>query len=57
MQFASGRMLGGHMSRKHPGNSFEYQIKKQVHITKECERNRRIYFKKQKTKKIEKSEV
>jgi hypothetical protein len=41
----SGRQLGGHMSRKHPGNSVEYNKKRQLHSTKAVERERRKYFK------------
>ena len=46
-QFESGRKLGGHMSRRHPGNSFEYFIKKQMQSTRTTERDRRKYFKDQ----------
>jgi hypothetical protein len=53
--FENGRMLGGHVSRKHPGISYEYYVKKEVHKTKEFERSRRRYFKNQKAKKGEKS--
>jgi hypothetical protein len=43
--FENGRQLGGHMSRRHPGNSTDYNKKKQVHFTKTVERERRRYFK------------
>ena len=49
-EFETGRKLGGHMSRKHPGYSFEYLVKKEVHKTKIFERNRRKYFKGKKSK-------
>jgi hypothetical protein len=35
------------MSRRHPGYSFEYYVKKEVHKTKSFERSRRKYFKAQ----------
>jgi hypothetical protein len=44
-EFESGRQLGGHMSRKHPGKAIEYGFKKELHKVKEIERNRRKYFK------------
>lgn len=44
-EFESGRQLGGHMSRRHPGNSLDYSKRKQLHITKTVERERRKYFK------------
>lgn len=36
LQFQSGRKLGGHVSRKHPGNSYEYHLKKEVQRNKAC---------------------
>lgn len=44
-EFLSGRQLGGHMSRRHPGNSLDYSKKRQLHFTKTVERERRKYFK------------
>lgn len=44
-EFLSGRQLGGHMSRRHPGNSLDYSKRKQLHFTKTVERERRKYFK------------
>lgn len=43
--FSSGRQLGGHMSRRHPGNSTDYSKKRRLHNTKTVERDRRRYFK------------
>lgn len=43
--FNSGRQLGGHMSRRHPGNSTDYSKKRRLHSTKTVERDRRKYFK------------
>lgn len=34
-EFESGRQLGGHMSRKHPGKAIEYGFKKELHKVKE----------------------
>lgn len=53
-QFNNGRQLGGHMSRRHPGNSVEYVIKKQVQSTKKLERRRRNYFKSKRMKNLQK---
>jgi len=36
------------MSRRHPGFSYEYLVKKEIHKTKQFERSRRTYFKNQK---------
>jgi hypothetical protein len=43
--FSNGRQLGGHMSRRHPGNSTDYSKKRRLHNTKTVERDRRKYFK------------
>lgn len=43
--FENGRQLGGHMSRRHPGKSMEYGVKRQAQRTKLVERKRRNYFK------------
>lgn len=45
------------MSRKHPGISYEYYVKKEVHKTKEFERSRRAYFKNQKARKGRKNKL
>lgn len=42
--FTTGRQLGGHMSRKHPGRSDTYNSKRFVHKFMKCERARREYF-------------
>jgi hypothetical protein len=39
------------MSRKHPGNSTDYTIKKEMQRIKEVEKNRRNYFKAETQKK------
>lgn len=44
-KFKNGRQLGGHMSRKHPGSSFDYATKRQVQFIKRLEKERRDYFK------------
>ena len=46
--FETGRKLGGHISRKHAGNSYEHKIKQEIHKSKSFERRRRKYLKKQK---------
>ncbi len=33
-EFDSGRQLGGHMSRKHPGKAFDYIFKKELQKVK-----------------------
>lgn len=33
------------MSRRHPGNSLDYSKRRQLHLTKTVERERRKYFK------------
>jgi hypothetical protein len=43
-KFDNGKQLGGHMSRKHPGNSMDYNKKKKVQSSKAVEKERRKYF-------------
>ena len=43
-KFDNGRQLGGHMSRKHPGNSIDYSKKKKVQSSRAVEKERRDYF-------------
>lgn len=45
IEFKSGRQLGGHMSRKHPGKSTDYKQRKEIRKNKFVEKSRRYYFK------------
>ena len=45
--FGTGRLLGGHMSRKHPGDSEAYNTKKIIYKFNKIERDRRRYFRNQ----------
>jgi hypothetical protein len=42
--FATGRQLGGHVSRKHPGSSDSFNRKKKIQKIKTGEKKRREYF-------------
>lgn len=54
--FKTGRQLGGHMSRKHPGSSEAYNCKKLVHKFMKGERSRRDYFRRLSGKVIKESD-
>lgn len=49
--FDNGKMLGGHVAKKHPGFSKEYKIRQFLQKTKKNEKKRRQFFERFKGKK------